>query len=296
MNALTIDLEDWHHLVFRRVTGRETVPSTRVVHDTHRLLDLLDETDTRTTFFVQGAVAEAHPRLVQEVHRRGHEVGSHSHAHRLLHTLSRGELREDLQRSKGTLDDLTGERTIGFRAPEFSVQRLDHWCFEVMREVGFEYDSSVFPLGGTRYGIAGAPRHPFSIATPAGTIREFPLAVWETRGRALPVAGGTYYRVLPLPVLRRALGERERRGEVTVLYFHPYEFTRGLLVLSDLRLRERLSPAHLRFTVLHNLATPLVARRLRAVLHEFSFVPLGELHRTVELENQTVGEEMVCHE
>lgn len=296
MNALTIDLEDWHQLAYRQATGRETAPSPRVVRDTHRVLDLLDEAGTRATFFVLGMVAEAHPDLVREVRRRGHEIGSHSHAHRLVHALSPGELRDDLKRSKAFLEDLTGDRVVGFRAPEFSVKRLDSPCFAVLREVGFEYDSSVFPLPGSRYGIPDAPTHPFSIDTPAGAIREFPLATWRTLGRTVPVAGGTYYRVLPLAVLRHALHERNTPGQVNVLYFHPYEFTRGLLLLSGLTLRERMSLAHIRFSILHNLATPLIAHRLRALLGAFDFVRLADLCHGPGAGTYLYQEETVSHD
>jgi hypothetical protein len=84
-----------------------------------------------------------------------------------------------MERSVKQLQDLTGRPVVGFRAPEFSVGHLKHWCFEILAGLGIRYDSSVFPLASTRYGIAEAPRHPFTIETPSGPIREFPLAVWD---------------------------------------------------------------------------------------------------------------------
>jgi polysaccharide deacetylase family protein (PEP-CTERM system associated) len=277
VHALTVDLEDWHQLLHRRVTGTTMPPTRHVVADTHRLLDLLDAASVRATFFVVGMVAEAYPDLVREIAARGHEIGSHTYNHRLIPELDAGRFRADVDRSRRQLQDLTGQPVLGFRAPEFSVGRLGHWCFAVLAEAGFAFDSSVFPITG-RYGIPDAARTPFPIETPAGVLWEFPLATAEVAGRQLPVAGGSYFRVLPGAVLRRALATNDAEGRPSVLYFHPYEFHSGWLYLSGLAWRQRLNPAHLRFGVLHNWATGAVARRLVALLREFSFAPLAELY------------------
>ena len=179
VHALTIDLEDWHQLFHRRLTGEVIRPTPTVVSATLRLLDMLDETGTRATFFVVGNVAETYPGLVREVARRGHEIGSHTYSHELIFRLQPAAFKADVERSLARLQDLTGQPVLGFRAPEFSVGHLEHWCFEVLVELGFRYDSSVFPLPRLRYGIPEAPRHPFAITTPSGAIHEYPLATWD---------------------------------------------------------------------------------------------------------------------
>lgn len=278
-HALTIDLEDWHQLLHRRATGALIPPNASVVRATERLLDVLDEADVRATFFTVGMLAEHYPALVKEVARRGHEIASHSYTHRLISSMTRAEFKEEMLRSMGQLESLTGKAVRGFRAPEFSVGNLRHWCFEVLAEVGIEYDSSVFPLPKARYGIAGAPSEPFDIDTPAGRIREFPLATWRSFGVTLPVAGGTYYRLLPTILLRRAMRQLDGSGRTIVLYFHPYEFYDGWLWLSSLSWRQRLRPAMAKYTVLHNLFTASILERLRPILNTLDFVPLGEMER-----------------
>ena len=278
--ALSIDLEDWHQLVHRRLTGVAVAPSRHVVAATQRLLDLLDDAAVRATFFVVGMVADAYPELVREVHARGHEIGSHSYLHRTIPTLTRAELIQDLRRSIRQLEDLTGAPVRGFRAPEFSVCRLDHWCFDAIVEAGFTYDSSVFPVHGARYGIPDAPTGPFKIETPSGALWELPLATWQIGQRRYPVAGGTYYRILPYCIVRRALGGNER-SDPRVLYFHPYEFHTGWLVLSALSFRETIAPDHLKYVLLHNFRTTAIARSLSRLLREQRFVPLGELYASV---------------
>ena len=283
VHALTIDLEDWHQLFHRRLTGEEIRPTKAVVGATHRLLDILDEADVRATFFVLGNVAEAHPELVREVARRGHEIGSHTHSHKLIFRLQPAAFRAEMERSHVDLQDLTGQPILGFRAPEFSVGHMRHWSFEVLAELGFRYDSSVFPIPRARYGIPEAPRHPFAIATPSGEIQEYPLATWDVGRFRLPVAGGSYFRLLPGRLLLRALDDIDASGRTAVLYFHPYEFHQGWLNPPWTAWRRSLRASNLKFTLsrilLHNVRTDLIGQRLKPLLGRFRFVPLGDIYR-----------------
>src|ERR687886_160512 len=283
VHALTIDLEDWHQLVHWQLTGEVIRPTPSVVSATHRLLDMLDEVDVRATFFVLGNVAETYPELVREVVHRGHEIGSHTYSHELIFRMKPAAFKADIERSLGQLQDLTGQPVLGFRAPEFSVGHLRHWCFEILAELGFRYDSSVFPLPHARYGIPEAPRHPFAIATPNGEIQEYPLATWDVGRFRLPVAGGSYFRLLPGRLLGRALSDIDASGRTAVLYFHPYEFYRGWLNPSWPAWRRSLRASNLKFTLsrilLPNFRTNLIGERLKPLLSRYRFVPLGDIYR-----------------
>lgn len=283
VHALTIDLEDWHQLFHKRLISEVIRPTPAVVDTTHCLLDILDEADVRATFFVLGNVADAYPELVREVTWRGHEVGSHTHSHELISRMKPAAFKADVERSLFTLQDLAGEPVLGFRAPEFSVGHLRHWCFEILAELGFRYDSSVFPLSGVRYGIPEASRNPFTIATPSGTIYEYPLATWDVGRFRLPVAGGSYFRLLPGRLLRRALNDIDAEERMAVLYFHPYEFHPGWLNPSWSAWRRSLRTSNLKFTLsrilLHNFRTNLIGQHLKSLLKQFEFVPLGEIYR-----------------
>jgi polysaccharide deacetylase family protein (PEP-CTERM system associated) len=282
VHALTIDLEDWHQLFHRRLTGEVIRPTPTVVATTHRLLDMLDDAGIRATFFVLGNVADTYPELVREVVRRGHEIGSHTYSHELIFRMEPAAFRADMERSLVQLQDLTGQPILGFRAPEFSVGHLQHWCFEILAELGFRYDSSVFPVQGTRYGIPEAPRYPFAIATLSGTLYEYPLATWDVGRFRLPVAGGSYFRLLPSGLLRRALNDIDASKRTAVLYFHPYEFHPGWLNPSWRAWRNSLRASNLKFTLsrvlLHNFRTDLIGQRLKLLLAQFKFVPLGDIY------------------
>jgi polysaccharide deacetylase family protein (PEP-CTERM system associated) len=216
--------------------------------------------------------------------RRGHEIGSHTYSHELIFRMKPAAFKADMSRSLAQLQDLTGQPILGFRAPEFSVGHLQHWCFEILAELGFRYDSSVFPLPHVRYGIPEASRHPFAIETPSGPIYEYPLATWDIGRFRLPVAGGSYFRLLPRRVLHRALNDIDISKRTAVLYFHPYEFHHGWLNPSRRAWQRSLRANHLKFTLsrilLHNFRTNLICQRLRSLLVQFKFVPLGDIHHS----------------
>ena len=280
-HALTVDLEDWHQLMHRRLTGEWIPPSPSVIDMTLRILDFLDASQVKATFFVVGALAEAYPGLVRMVANRGHEIGCHSYYHQMPSRMERGQFKEDTARCRDRLQNLTGEPVVGFRAPEFAVQRLDHWCFEVLCELGFTYDSSVFPHARLRYGIAKASTGPFTIKTPSGVIQEYPLATWDFGGQRIPVAGGGYFRLLPKAVLRRALNDLDAQGRTAVLYVHPYEFARGWL-LPHASAWASVRGKDLAFALsrlgLHNFHSGATQAQLEGVLADHDFRTLGEIH------------------
>lgn len=273
-HGLSFDVEDWHQLESIRVDGAPGPASPSVDGCVDRILALCDEAGVKATFFVLGLLARERPHLVRAIAARGHELASHSVSHRLVHALSPAELRAELSDSRRLLEDLSGTAIVGFRAPEFSVQRLDHPCFAALVEAGFAYDSSVFPVPGLRYGIPGAPHVPFRVATAAGGLVELPLATAPVARWRLPIAGGSHFRVLPTALVAWAARRADARGEPLVFYFHPYEFASGLLRLEGGWARNRPIARHL---VLHNLAGGRIRRSLRALLGRLRFVPLRSL-------------------
>ena len=203
--------------------GKRIPQTDRVVGNTRRILELLARHDAKATFFILGQVGEAFPDLVVDIHRGGHEIGVHGHDHHVFDRLSRDEAREELLRAKSVLEDLTGERMRGHRAPAFSINKSTAWALDLLVELGFEYDSSIMPCQGVGYGWPGHSLDIGPVTTPAGQqIVEVPLSVASLGGRLVPALGGSYFRLLPARV-SRAFFRRIQNQRPVIMYLHPYE-------------------------------------------------------------------------
>ena len=238
-NILTIDVEDYFQVSgFEDVIPRSSWDQleSRVEQNTDRLLELLAEFGVRATFFVLGWTAERHPALVRRIQGAGHELGCHSYSHRLIYRLNRKDFREDTRRAKGLIEDLTGTKVTGYRAPSFSITRKSLWAITILVEEGFEYDSSVFPVFRDRYGIPGTPRFPYWLALrdniisgsfregPGPAILEIPPSTVQWFGITLPMGGGGYLRLCPSWAFHHAIRQLvEIDCQPVVLYLHPWE-------------------------------------------------------------------------
>lgn len=243
-SGLSVDVEDYYHVeAFADRIHPETWSQypRRVADNTRRVLQLFDEGNARATFFVLGCVAEQEPALVREITASGHELGCHSHMHRRVSQMTPKEFREDLRRARGAIEDASGEKVIGYRAPTFSIVEKSLWAVEVLAEEEFLYDSSVFPIKHDLYGMPHAPRFLYQWSCGSGKpLYEIPPLTVRFAGRNLPVAGGGYLRILPMWYTRWALRRIGRRdGRPSVVYFHPWEIDPGQPRISG-TLRARL--------------------------------------------------------
>ncbi len=217
----TVDVEDW-----AQSTLDTNLPITeRAGLQVEHLLDLLAEENVKVTCFILGKFAEKFPSCVKRIAAEGHEVGSHGYGHVDLLRLSPAEFREDVQRSKGEIEALTGGEVKGYRAPCFSLVKESLWALEVLAEEGFVYDASINPGGMARFGISDWPPQPVRVKLPSGrSLVELPLATLQLLCCRFPVAGGGYHRLLPWMFIRYAIAKRLAGGEAFVAYCHPYEF------------------------------------------------------------------------
>jgi polysaccharide deacetylase family protein (PEP-CTERM system associated) len=223
---MTIDVEDYFHVnAFAGIVSPDDWPTheSRVVRNTERLLDLFAQYGARGTFFVLGWVAERHPDLVARIAREGHELASHSYWHRLVYNLTPDQLREDLRRARGVIEDASGVRVRGFRAPSWSIVERSLWALDVLIEEGYEYDASVFPVHHDVYGIPYAPRRPHVIERAGGQIIELPGCTASVGSAKVPIGGG-YFRLVPYVVTAWAIRRyAETEGQPAIFYLHPWE-------------------------------------------------------------------------
>lgn len=265
-NAMTVDVEDYFHvsaLASSITRDSWTERESRVIGNTQKLISLFGEFGVSGTFFVLGWVAERHPQLVKEIAAAGHEIACHGYSHRLVYEQSPEEFRGETVRSKKLLEDITGSAVLGYRAASYSIVRESLWALDILAEVGFAYDSSIFPVHHDRYGIPDAEREPNRITTPnGGSIVEWPLATARILGFKLPVAGGGYFRLLPYWLSRWGLSSINRRERKPFMfYLHPWEIDPG---------QPRVSASRLS-TFRHYTNLDKCEDRLRRLLGEFAF-------------------------
>jgi polysaccharide deacetylase family protein (PEP-CTERM system associated) len=258
MFLLSIDFEDWHQLVHRRLGFPDwDRPHEALERQTSHLLDLLDELGAKATFFLLGMTVVQHRELVGEIVRRGHDPACHGYAHARVYDQTPEEFRADLERAVEVIADAAGERPLAYRAPAFSINRRTPWAYDVLLETGFRYDSSQYDSPRVPDRLGDIPAEPYRLGE-----------LWE-----LPVTGGgAYWRVLPPRNLRK----------LAVLYFHPYEF--GPPLRAELprgaSAKRRLSAA--KVVAWRNFRRDAVERRLRQVARARRLVSYHQAYGDIE--------------
>ena len=138
-NALTIDFEDWYQgieIPYER--WGEFEDRIEMVGD--KLLRILDEAGVKATFFMLGYVAEKHPEIVKRIEVEGHEIGTHGFSHTLIYNQAPELFQQELTRAIRFLEDLTGKKVLGHRAPFFSITKESLWALDILGELGIKYD------------------------------------------------------------------------------------------------------------------------------------------------------------
>ena len=225
-NAMSIDVEDYFQVsAFASTIRREDWDSMpcRVERNIDVILGLLDEADSKATFFTLGWIAERYPQVVRRIVDGGHELASHGYGHQRVSDLTPELFRDDITRAKRMLEDLGGVAVRGYRAPSFSINQKNWWAVEELENAGYVYSSSIYPVKHDHYGMPDAPRFP-NYPNGAGGILELPPTTLELMGRNLPAAGGGWFRLLPYSMSRWMLQRVNTQDQAPCMfYFHPWE-------------------------------------------------------------------------
>lgn len=229
-NIISIDYEDWLTTSYYRSAVNSGNAHFYLEKPTHHLLALLDKYDTYATFFVLGSVAKNNPALIKLIASQGHEIASHGYSHMPIGALGPVGFKKELIESNYILEDLCQQKILGFRAPFFSLNQSNAWAIDILKEQGFKYDSSVFPLRTPIYGLSGAPKNPYFIDSsnlriPSSdqSLLEFPISTFKLGPLNIPFAGGIYGRFLP-SFLFTSLCTQFAKEKPLNLYLHPWEF------------------------------------------------------------------------
>ena len=266
-NYLTIDIEDYFQVsAFEYLVGYENWDkyASRVEANTKKILDILGRYDIKATFFILGWTAKKHQNLVKEIHATGHEIACHSYCHRLVYKLTPEEFRKDTSLAKDILEQITGTQIRGFRAPSYSITNQSLWALQILEELNFEFDSSIFPIYHDRYGIPEAPRFKYKI--PGYNLTEYPISTSLLWRYKIPVSGGGYFRLFPYWFTKNALNNiNKKEGQPFIFYLHPWEIDDTQPKFHNARWKSRFR----HYNNLHKTAS-----RFERLLSDFKFGPI----------------------
>jgi len=222
-NFITFDIEEWFHANYEGLdTSQYRGISTNLESNVDRLIDICDGYGVKSTCFILGDVAKNKPYVVKKLFEAGHEIASHGSSHKLIYPMTPEEFRADLKASSDRLEQITGQKVVGFRAPSWSVKReMLGWFYEVLAEEGFLYSSSVYPAKNTIFGIPNFPDIPhYPTSNP---VLEIPQSVMNFFGNKVGYAGGGYLRFFPTWLIKQQIRKNNKEGKPVFIYAHPRE-------------------------------------------------------------------------
>lgn len=276
-HGLSFDIECYYQIVAKDFLGRSLAPTEEALRSTEWILETLAQANVKGTFFTLGNMARRFPGLIRRIAEEGHELALHGDEHHYVTRMTPGEFRAEIARGLRAIEDASGVKVRGHRAPAFSIVKETLWALDTLGEFGFAYDSSIFPIRGRRYGIPDAPRQAWRLAN--GLV-EVPMTAIDVRGKWVPAAGGGYVRHFPYAMTERAMRRCEGEGRPAVTYFHPHEFQKGY---PRIRFMDGPLPVATRLRLMKNALSqghgrgPGMRRKLERLLASFAFEPVGAI-------------------
>nr|WP_047166587.1 XrtA system polysaccharide deacetylase [Sphingomonas sp. Y57] len=242
INGLSVDIEDWFQVgAFERTIRREDWDelTPRVERNSDAVIELFGRMGAKATFFTLGWVAERYPSLIRRIVDAGHELASHGWDHVRVFTMTPARFRADLRRTRAVLEDLSGQKVTGYRAPSFSIDGRTPWAHEILAEEGYAYSSSVAPVVHDHYGWPEAPRFAFRPVAGSALV-ELPVTTARLGGRIVAAGGGGFFRLFPYAFSRWAIRQVNGERQPAIFYFHPWEIDPGQPRVADAPLRSKL--------------------------------------------------------
>lgn len=272
INAMTVDVEDYFHV--SAFAGQVDIKDwgdrfpLRVEASTRKTLDLFAKHNVKATFFILGWVAERCPDLIKDIAAQGHEIACHGYAHQRATQQDRETFTQDVARCKNFLEQLTGQKVVGYRAPSFSFDTTNEWAFDVLRELGFTYSSSTYPVKHDLYGVPDWPR--FKHERPEG-ITEVPIPTTYLGKRSIPIGGGGYFRLYPYALSNKLIHRFiDTEQQPYSFYFHPWELDPD---------QPRMEGAPLKSRFRHYLNLHRMESRLSRLLTDFRWSTMKDAYQ-----------------
>jgi len=271
MNILTFDIEEWYNFdIFNTNYHWEHSPS-RIDEGMERILVELEKRGQKATCFCLGWIAEKHPHIIRRLHEQGHHLGCHSYQHELATRFNRNSFQQDTEKAKKLIEDITGEEINAFRAPGFSITEQNTWALEVLAELGFEYDCSLFPAAHDYGGFKGYGKAEPAILQLANglQLKEFPMNIHRLFGKNFVFSGGGFFRLFPYYIIQNWA----KQTDYLMTYFHPQDFDPGIPMIETLPLKRKFKSY---YGLKHSFG------KFQHLLSDFNFVDIREADSQID--------------
>lgn len=233
MNILSFDIEEWFHCDFISHKNTWDNYEVRIYKSVDLILQHMADKKLKGTFFILGWIAEKYPEIVKKIFALGHEIAAHSYYHELVHIMTRDEFYDDTRKVLDKIQDITGEKVIIYRAPAFSITEKTLWAFEVLAELGIEYDCSIFPSNHDYGGFPSFGQSQPAIINVNGIhIKEFPINTIKILNKDIVFSGGGFFRLFPYFLIKKWTNA----SPYVMSYIHPRDFDHGQPMLPQLPL------------------------------------------------------------
>ena len=279
MNILTFDIEEWFHLLdfdATRTDDKWGKYEVRIHENMERILSILEDTDTKATFFIIGWIAKTYPEIVKKIAEK-YEIGNHTMNHQLVWQQKPEDFRQDLDSSIKLLQDITGKPVKYFRAPGYSIRESEAYAFDTLAELGIEIDCSIFPAVHAHGGMPSFPKAAPSIIEHGNTrIKELPITLGKFMGKKIVYSGGGYFRLFPYGLIKHLTKEN---AAYNMAYIHPRDLDGKQPVLEGLPLMRRFKAY---------VGTKGAEAKLRKYMTDFKFTDIATANKQIDWENAQV--------
>lgn len=279
MNILTFDIEDWYNCDFITTDFNWDKYEVRIYEGVDRILQELETRDLKATFFCLGWVAEKHPDVILRIQAQGHHIGCHSYQHELLFRFNRNGFKQDTEKSKKLIEDLIGESIDAYRAPGFSITEQNVWALEVLTELGFEYDCSLFPATHDYGGFASYGKAEPAILNLANglQLKEFPINIQHVFGKIFVFSGGGFFRFFPYWLIKHWTSN----SSYIMTYFHPRDFDPDQPMIDSLPMMRKFKSY---------VGLPTSFAKFQKLLNDIDFVSVKEANKQIDWKTTRVIE------
>lgn len=279
MNILTFDIEDWFHILDNpetKGTSEWSKFESRLEQNLDIIFSILRDTNQKATFFIVGWMADKHPNQIKRIIDLGFEIGSHSHFHQLVYNQTPYEFDEELKRSIGVLENLSGKKVKSFRAPGFSITQSVSWAFELLIKNGIEIDSSIFPAQRSHGGFKDfGSAKPVILEQDGMFLKEFPINIQRVFGQDVIFSGGGYFRLLPYFYIKKFT----KNSDYVMSYLHPRDFDPKQPMVPGLNVIRK-------FKSYYGLKN--TDAKLRNWLRDFSFMDIAQADKEINWQGQQI--------